>query len=229
MLGAGAAEQVGALPAGGAAHDGPPDQRGAPRARGMASRRRARNRFARRRRTGARRRSWCPIGSSAGLRGRGCTMAPLRSTSAAPSASSSSALVGRSRSFACRTSRDESARRLSVSETVETPPSAGWTPHARLSASAQTVKRRRRMRQDRRRPCASTRVRPLYAGRAVPIGGIRAPRAPCPHGGRPHRARPEQRFRALLEGVPVCSYRWEAGSAGRCLYVSPQIEEQDTN
>jgi diguanylate cyclase (GGDEF)-like protein/PAS domain S-box-containing protein len=36
--------------------------------------------------------------------------------------------------------------------------------------------------------------------------------------------RPEQRFRALLEGVPVCSYRWEAGSAGRCLYVSPQIE-----
>ncbi|MDX6620020.1 MAG: hypothetical protein QOK36_2406, partial [Gaiellales bacterium] len=34
----------------------------------------------------------------------------------------------------------------------------------------------------------------------------------------------DQRFRALLEGVPVCAYRWEAGSAGRCLYVSPQIE-----
>src|ERR1700709_2137334 len=34
----------------------------------------------------------------------------------------------------------------------------------------------------------------------------------------------EQRFRALLEGVPVCAFRWEAGSAGRCLYVSPQIE-----
>ena len=34
----------------------------------------------------------------------------------------------------------------------------------------------------------------------------------------------EQRFRALLEGVPVAAYRWEAGSAGRCLYVSPQIE-----
>ena len=34
----------------------------------------------------------------------------------------------------------------------------------------------------------------------------------------------EQRFRALLEGVPVASYRWEAGQAGRCLYVSPQIE-----
>jgi diguanylate cyclase (GGDEF)-like protein/PAS domain S-box-containing protein len=36
--------------------------------------------------------------------------------------------------------------------------------------------------------------------------------------------RREQRFRALLEGVPVCAYRWEAGKAGRCLYVSPQIE-----
>jgi diguanylate cyclase (GGDEF)-like protein/PAS domain S-box-containing protein len=35
---------------------------------------------------------------------------------------------------------------------------------------------------------------------------------------------PEQRFRALLEGVPVAAYRWEAGTAGRCLYVSPQIE-----
>jgi diguanylate cyclase (GGDEF)-like protein/PAS domain S-box-containing protein len=35
---------------------------------------------------------------------------------------------------------------------------------------------------------------------------------------------PEQRFRALLEGVPVAAYRWEAGVAGRCLYVSPQIE-----
>jgi diguanylate cyclase (GGDEF)-like protein/PAS domain S-box-containing protein len=34
----------------------------------------------------------------------------------------------------------------------------------------------------------------------------------------------EQRFRALVEGVPVAAYRWEAGSAGRCLYVSPQIE-----
>ncbi len=34
----------------------------------------------------------------------------------------------------------------------------------------------------------------------------------------------EQRFRALLEGVPVAAYRWEAGAAGRCLYVSPQIE-----
>src|SRR3981081_448486 len=34
----------------------------------------------------------------------------------------------------------------------------------------------------------------------------------------------EQRFRALLEGVPVAAYRWEAGTAGRCLYVSPQIE-----
>jgi diguanylate cyclase (GGDEF)-like protein/PAS domain S-box-containing protein len=34
----------------------------------------------------------------------------------------------------------------------------------------------------------------------------------------------EHRFRALLEGVPVAAYRWEAGSAGRCLYVSPQIE-----
>jgi diguanylate cyclase (GGDEF)-like protein/PAS domain S-box-containing protein len=34
----------------------------------------------------------------------------------------------------------------------------------------------------------------------------------------------EQRFQALLEGVPVAAYRWEAGSAGRCLYVSPQIE-----
>ena len=34
----------------------------------------------------------------------------------------------------------------------------------------------------------------------------------------------DQRFRALLEGVPVAAYRWEAGSAGRCLYVSPQIE-----
>ena len=35
---------------------------------------------------------------------------------------------------------------------------------------------------------------------------------------------PEQRFRSLLEGVPVSAYRWEAGQAGRCLYVSPQIE-----
>ncbi len=34
----------------------------------------------------------------------------------------------------------------------------------------------------------------------------------------------DQRFRALLEGVPVAAYRWEAGTAGRCLYVSPQIE-----
>jgi diguanylate cyclase (GGDEF)-like protein/PAS domain S-box-containing protein len=34
----------------------------------------------------------------------------------------------------------------------------------------------------------------------------------------------EQRFRALLEGMPVAAYRWEEGSAGRCLYVSPQIE-----
>jgi diguanylate cyclase (GGDEF)-like protein/PAS domain S-box-containing protein len=34
----------------------------------------------------------------------------------------------------------------------------------------------------------------------------------------------EQRFRALLEGVPVAAYRWEAGTAGRCLYVSPQID-----
>ena len=34
----------------------------------------------------------------------------------------------------------------------------------------------------------------------------------------------EQRFRALIEGVPVAAYRWEAGEAGRCLYVSPQIE-----
>jgi diguanylate cyclase (GGDEF)-like protein/PAS domain S-box-containing protein len=34
----------------------------------------------------------------------------------------------------------------------------------------------------------------------------------------------DERFRALLEGVPVAAYRWEAGSAGRCLYVSPQIE-----
>jgi diguanylate cyclase (GGDEF)-like protein/PAS domain S-box-containing protein len=34
----------------------------------------------------------------------------------------------------------------------------------------------------------------------------------------------EQRFQALVEGVPVAAYRWEAGSAGRCLYVSPQIE-----
>ncbi len=34
----------------------------------------------------------------------------------------------------------------------------------------------------------------------------------------------DQRFRALLEGVPVAAYRWEAGSAGRCIYVSPQIE-----
>lgn len=36
--------------------------------------------------------------------------------------------------------------------------------------------------------------------------------------------RREERFRTLLEGVPVAAYRWEAGSAGRCLYVSPQIE-----
>ena len=41
------------------------------------------------------------------------------------------------------------------------------------------------------------------------------------HASEPPR---EQPFRALLEGVPVCAYRWEAGSAGRCLYVSPQIE-----
>ena len=34
----------------------------------------------------------------------------------------------------------------------------------------------------------------------------------------------EQRFQALVEGVPVAAYRWEAGTAGRCLYVSPQIE-----
>jgi diguanylate cyclase (GGDEF)-like protein/PAS domain S-box-containing protein len=34
----------------------------------------------------------------------------------------------------------------------------------------------------------------------------------------------DERFRTLLEGVPVAAYRWEAGSAGRCLYVSPQIE-----
>ncbi len=34
----------------------------------------------------------------------------------------------------------------------------------------------------------------------------------------------EQRFQALVEGVPVAAYRWEAGAAGRCLYVSPQIE-----
>jgi diguanylate cyclase (GGDEF)-like protein/PAS domain S-box-containing protein len=34
----------------------------------------------------------------------------------------------------------------------------------------------------------------------------------------------ERQFRALLEGVPVSAYRWEAGTAGRCLYVSPQIE-----
>jgi diguanylate cyclase (GGDEF)-like protein/PAS domain S-box-containing protein len=34
----------------------------------------------------------------------------------------------------------------------------------------------------------------------------------------------DQRFQALLEGVPVAAYRWEAGTAGRCLYVSPQIE-----
>jgi diguanylate cyclase (GGDEF)-like protein/PAS domain S-box-containing protein len=34
----------------------------------------------------------------------------------------------------------------------------------------------------------------------------------------------EQRFQALVEGVPVAAYRWEAGTAGRCRYVSPQIE-----
>jgi len=34
----------------------------------------------------------------------------------------------------------------------------------------------------------------------------------------------EQRFQALVEGVPVAAYRWEAGTAGRCLYVGPQIE-----